>query len=44
MVVQLEDRAVFVVRSRWNNEKTMVFGSKPLRVLAERVKGYEKKP
>ena len=29
MVVQLEDRAAFVVRSRWNNEKTMVFGSKP---------------
>ena len=27
MVVQLEERGAFVVRSRWNNEKTMVFGS-----------------
>ena len=44
MVVQLEERGAFVVRSRWNNEKTMVFGSKPLKVSGERVKGYEKKP
>jgi len=44
MVIQLEERGALVVRSRWNNEKSVAFGSKALRVSGERLKGYGKKP